>query len=228
MSDWKKQYRKAITFSYDDGVEQDIRLLDILNAHHLKATWNVNTGLDYTHGTWKYKDRLWVHRLNLPDCATLYQGHEIAVHGRGHQNLTELTQKDRLQELGEDAAAIATIFQQNPVGMAYAYGAYNDAVIADATQLHLRYARGVKSSHCFDVPEHLMYLCPTCHHNDEQLFDLAKRFLEIQPDTPQIFYLWGHSYEFEGEQNWERIERFCDMIAGKDDIFYGTNAEVLL
>ncbi|MBQ8687026.1 MAG: polysaccharide deacetylase, partial [Ruminococcus sp.] len=52
--DWCRNYKKAITFSYDDGVEQDVKLLEILNEYGLKATFNLNTGLNYDHGTWKY------------------------------------------------------------------------------------------------------------------------------------------------------------------------------
>ena len=69
---------------------------------------------------------------------------------------------------------------------------------------------------------------PTCHHDDEALFSLAEQFLQAEAETPQIFYIWGHSYEFEGNRNWDRLERLCEMLAGRDDIFYGINREVLL
>ena len=36
---------KAITFSYDDGVTQDIRLIEIFNKYNLKATFNLNSEL---------------------------------------------------------------------------------------------------------------------------------------------------------------------------------------
>ena len=70
---WEQQYRKAVTFSYDDGNEQDEKLLEIFNDYGMKATFHVNTGLDHDHGTWQYRDRLWVHRLNLRDCPSLYR-----------------------------------------------------------------------------------------------------------------------------------------------------------
>ena len=35
---------KALTLSYDDGVEQDIKLIDILNRYGLKCTFNLNSG----------------------------------------------------------------------------------------------------------------------------------------------------------------------------------------
>lgn len=36
---------KALTLSYDDGVEQDIRLIEIMGKHGLKGTFNLNSGL---------------------------------------------------------------------------------------------------------------------------------------------------------------------------------------
>ena len=36
---------KAITFSYDDGVTQDIRLIELLNKYNLKCTFNLNSEL---------------------------------------------------------------------------------------------------------------------------------------------------------------------------------------
>ena len=35
--------RKVLTLSYDDGVEQDIRLVEIMKKHGLKGTFNINT-----------------------------------------------------------------------------------------------------------------------------------------------------------------------------------------
>ena len=35
---------KALTLSYDDGVEQDIRLMDIMDKNGLKGTFNLNSG----------------------------------------------------------------------------------------------------------------------------------------------------------------------------------------
>ena len=34
---------KALTFSYDDGVEQDRRLVELFNKNNLKCTFNLNS-----------------------------------------------------------------------------------------------------------------------------------------------------------------------------------------
>ena len=36
---------KAVTFSYDDGVQQDKRLIEILDRYSIKCTFNINSGL---------------------------------------------------------------------------------------------------------------------------------------------------------------------------------------
>lgn len=42
---------KALTLSYDDGVEQDERLIGILRAHGMRGTFNLNAGLYAPEGT---------------------------------------------------------------------------------------------------------------------------------------------------------------------------------
>ena len=73
-----------------------------------------------------------------------------------------------------------------------------------------------------------MMLHPTVSHRELEIRDkLAKDFVEIETETPRIFYIWGHSYELDvHEKIWEEFERFCEFISGRDDIFYGTNDEV--
>ena len=74
-----------------------------------------------------------------------------------------------------------------------------------------------------------MHLAATCHHNDDRLFELTEEFLasEGSEENPLLFYIWGHSYEFDVNDNWDRIEKLCRMLSGRDDIFCGTNAQCL-
>ena len=59
--------------------------------------------------------------------------------------------------------------------------------------------------------------------------EMGRRFVDLKTDKPQIFYIWGHSYELDhAPDNWEKLEVFFRLISGHDDIFYGTNKEVLL
>jgi hypothetical protein len=58
--------------------------------------------------------------------------------------------------------------------------------------------------------------------------ELADKFVDNQPPKHKawLFYLWGHSYEFESDNNWNVIEKFCEKVSGKDDIWYASNIEI--
>ena len=195
---WTQHFRKALTFSYDDGNEADVRLVALLNQYGMKCTFNLNSGLG-SSDVWQYK-------------------------GAG----VELSPEALDAELAGDKMQLTKLFGTEPVGMAYAYGAYNETAVEKLRSIGIHYARTVEDSHSFDLQTDLLHFRPTCHHDDPQLFALAEQFLTMEPDTPQVFYIWGHSYEFDGNANWDRFERLLQLLAGKQDIFYGTNVQVLL
>lgn len=224
---WQKTYQKAVTFSYDDGNQQDIRLVEMMNAYGLKGTFHVNTGLDAVRGTWLYENRLAVHRLDPASFSTVYQGHELSVHGSTHQNLTSLTPEALDKELRDNIDEIERLWGRRPVTMSYPYGAHQETVREKLRELGIRCGRTVQSSHSFAPQTDLLCFHPTCHHDDPALFSLAEQFLQSEDEFPQIFCVWGHSYEFDGKENWQHIQRFFQYISGRPDVFYGTMEEIL-
>ena len=63
----------------------------------------------------------------------------------------------------------------------------------------------------------------------DRLMEMGRRFLESEAEGPQILYVWGHSYELDFHpDNRVKMEEFFKLIANHPDIYYGTNAEVLL
>jgi len=224
---WTTHYKKAITFSYDDGVTTDLKLLEIFNKYGIKCTFNLNYGLGPSKGGWEYMGKP-VNRLDLAEHVKKYAGHEIAAHALTHPDLTKLSIQEARREMAEDKEGLTRLFGKAPVGMAYPFGTYNDEVVDMLSALGFKYARTVNESCNFDVQTDLLRFKPTCHHDNDRLFELAEEFLAMETEEPKIFYIWGHSYEFMGKENWDRIEKLCRMISGRDDIFYGTNEEVLL
>ncbi|MBQ2716635.1 MAG: polysaccharide deacetylase, partial [Clostridia bacterium] len=49
---------------------------------------------------------------------------------------------------------------------------------------------------------------------------------KVTKDSAKLFYIWGHTYEFEGDDNWNVIEEFAEFMGGRDDIWYATNIEI--
>lgn len=216
---------KAVTFSYDDGVEQDRRLVDLFNKYNLKATFNLNSGMLSNAYQWNIKG-VCVKRMNAKGLKKLYQGHEIAIHGYSHPFLEKQDLATIRNEISLDKANLESMFDCTIHGMAYPFGTYDERVINVLRENNIRYARVVPSTPNFDVQTNLLELKATCHHNDPNLMRLAEEFVIMKPTEPKIFYVWGHSYEFDVDNNWEVIERFCEFISNRDDIFYGTNCEV--
>ena len=91
--------------------------------------------------------------------------------------------------------------------------------------LGFSYNRTARSTHDFRVPEDFLRWDGTCHHGDPELFPLLEAFLETEEELA-LFYLWGHSFEFEGDRTWNLIEAFAQKISGKEDVWYATNGEI--
>ena len=218
---------KALTLSYDDGVEQDRRLIEILNRYNIKGTFNLNSGIQSGANQW-LNGELLMRRMNIHSLPELYRGHEIAVHSLTHPHLENLDRETIKNEIEQDKLNLQRIFGVEIKGMAYPYGTFNETVVEVVRECNLHYARGVYSTGSFDIPQELLTLRPTAHHENPSLMKLAESFINLKPSKPQVFYLWGHSYEFDVNNNWNVIEDFCRLIAERDDIFYATNAEALL
>ncbi|MDE7324667.1 MAG: polysaccharide deacetylase family protein, partial [Lachnospiraceae bacterium] len=189
--------QRALTLSYDDGVEQDIKLIGIMKEHGLKGTFNLNSGTYPEEGT-IYPAGHIHRRLTKKQVGELYlaNGMEVAVHGLTHPFLQELPPVLCVQEVLKDRENLEEQFGCIVRGMAYPFGTYSDGVVRILRECGIAYARTVQSTRKFDIPQDWLRMPATCHHNDPELMTLAKRFVEpFHWTTPQLFYLWGHSYE---------------------------------
>ena len=224
---------KAFTMSYDDGVFQDIRLIEILNRYGLKATFNLNSGLFGQQRILQVRGVPVNHnRLKAEDIRGVYAGHEVAAHTVTHAMLPECSQEEIVREVEADRLALSELTGYEVVGMAYANGGENNndtvaQVIRERT--NIQYARTITCTGNFAIQKNLLRYNPTVFHlRMDEMFALGEQFLAMEPETPQLFYAWGHSYELDAENTWNRFEEFCRMMSGHPDVFYGTNREVLL
>lgn len=223
---------KAVTFSYDDGVTQDIRLIEILDKYGLKCTFNLNSERLGMDGSLDREGVRVSHVKNKPsEVASIYKNHEVAVHTLTHPTLVGLEEDEIVRQVEQDRLNLSELCGYEVVGMAYPNGPNDDRVagiIRDKTGV--KYSRTVTSTYNFDIQDNLYRFNPTVYHHREfdKMFELAKEFIELKTDTPKIFYIWGHAYEFDIHNEWDKFEEFCKLISGRDDIFYGTNTQVLL
>ena len=221
--------RKAVTLSYDDGVEQDVRLMEILDKYGVKCTFNLNSGCWAPEGVVYPKGQIH-RRMPKSQVEKLYANpnHEVAAHCLTHASLTELSPAEVAWEVLEGRRNLEAMFGGLIRGLAYPFGTYSDQVVEALKATGAAYARTVHSTNDFTVPTDWLRLHPTCHHNAPNLMELCDRFLaDPAPFFNRLFYLWGHSYEFEADNNWEVIEAFCEKMAGHDDIWYATNIQIV-
>ena len=218
---------KVLTLSYDDAGFQDIRLIEIMDTYGIKGTFNVNSGRFLQEDANTESD---YRGLKLSEAINLYKNspHEVAVHTLTHPSLNKLDASQIMYEISEDQKAIESNFGKIPRGMAYPFGEYNNKVLDVLKKCHISYARTVESTYSFEFPENWLLLHPTCHHDDEKLTELIKKFIEDENfyANAEMFYLWGHSFEFYKNNNWDVIENFCKFAGGHEHIWYATNIEI--
>ena len=226
---------KAVTFSYDDGVSQDLKLSDILEKYQIKATFNLNAEKLRVKNGLK-KDEIQEYILN--------RGHEIAVHGSNHRAEGTLRPIEGIQDVLNCRLELEERFGLIIRGMAYpdtgisyfTNGAKYESIKNYLQELDIVYSRTLGGdNNSFNLPQDWHAWMPTAHHNNPNLFDYIEQFLgiDLSKDAiyvarrqPRLFYLWGHSYEFDRDGNWDRLEKICEKLSGKEDTWYATNMQI--
>lgn len=211
---------KALTMSYDDGAEQDKRLVEIFNQYGIKGTFNLNYGLMGTV--------LARHRLEKEKIAELYRGHEIATHTMTHPTIERCPLTGVAEEILEDRKGLEGLTGAPVRGHAYPNGSYSEEIKLLFRQMGIAYGRVVPSVPDYELPKDPLEWHPTCHHNDPELMKKAQFFADFnKKQYLKLMYVWGHSYEFDYDDNWEVMERFCKFMGGREDIWYATNIEII-
>ena len=226
---------KAVTFSYDDGVKFDIRLSEIFNKYGMKGTFNINSDRferDMTKFT--TLEEIKEHILD--------RGHEVAVHGEHHIAPGVARPVDAVRDVLNCREFLEEKFDRIIRGMAYPdcgvrrfhNGQNYERVREILKDLGIVYARTLGGdNNAFTLPTDWYEWIPTIHHNNPQALEWAECFVNLDEAStktanrhPRLFYVWGHSYEFNNNENWHVIENICQKLAGRADIWYATNIEI--
>lgn len=227
---------KAVTLSYDDGCAQDLHFVQIINDHGMKATFNICTGLIAKEPGGDYLTGEEI-RTNLRDA-----GHEIAMHGAHHKMPGAVRPIEGIRDVLECRLGLEDLLSDIVQGMAYPdYGIMRldngysrEQIKAYLKDLDIAYARVWGEDNCdFLLPEDWLHWVPTAHHNQKQIFAWIEAFTALDMRKiggncrhPRLFYLWGHSYEFERDQNWDHLDSICKKLGHKEDTWYATNMEI--
>jgi len=212
-----------VTQSWDDGVLDDIRLMDILRRHGAKATFNLNPGIyrDERGFGWRFKDHD-VYRLSSGDVKTLFGDFEVASHSVTHPRLEQLPREQVRQELVDSRRILEDWFQRPIPGFAYPFGSFNDTVKEELRAAGYVYARTVSNAdHVFPPVDPMEFKVSTHVHGPAfwESFERAKA-------AGGVFYFWGHSYEIRNETMWSEFEAMIARLSADPDVRWVTNIEL--
>ena len=240
---------KYVVFSFDDGLSQDKRILEILNRHQIKATFNLNSGLfgkrQYilrignigfrsVDGRNSLIDRLFPYadqnRVELEEALQMYAGHEVASHGTHHLDLSKADDQTLKEEVEKDVLFLNNAFHQRTVGLALPFGREVKNKTESLKEFGIEYCRTTRSSYSFAFPKDPMKWDPTCWLIDKKLFSLTKQFVSCNCENDCLLYLWGHGYEMDfntADSSFARFERLLELLSEDRQIRYVTNKEAL-
>ena len=245
--------RKYFTLSFDDGVQQDKTITELLKKHGIKATFNLNSGMFGLDGSIEFSgtksvrglpktaDKTWdgggiadLSRIPEDEIRDVYDGFEIATHALKHENLTVLSYDECSANLTADRDNLRKYSDNVIAGHAFPFGACNSTVEKALSDCGFLYARGVENTEGdgrgrFRVPDRRWNFRPTCRQTDGDIEELLDEFIALDAeDEDLMFYMWGHSYEIDFTVMKERkflltFERMLEKVSEADDIIICDN-----
>lgn len=228
---------KAVTFSYDDGLHTDVRFAKTLSNHGMKATFNVNSG--FIKGS-KGNGEGYLSAKEIKE-GILPLGHEIAIHGENHRAVGILRPCEIVSEfyecrkyLEEEFGSIIRGMAYPDFGIKYLTGGRSYEEIRDILKsLDIAYSRNTLTDGSFALPTDWYDWHPTVHNTDDDVLDRVEKFLAVDEKKlyvayrhPKLFYMWGHTTEFNRNNGWELLDQICEKLGDREDVWYATNMEI--
>lgn len=224
-------YKKLLTFSFDDGVTQDIRFIELLDKYGLKCTFNLNSELLGKDGFLTINEKRIDHNKVRPeDVRSIYKNHEVASHTLTHPHLTNVSEEEIIRQVEQDKKNLSELVGYDIRGFAYPGGGVNcNEFVADVIKNNttVEFARTIIHSHNFDIQANMYLFNPTISFlkDKAEILRLCDEFIDLETEDIKLFYIWGHSYEMDINDDWEFAESVLEKLSGRNDILYCTNSE---
>lgn len=228
--------KKYFTVSFDDGITQDRRIIEIFKKYDFTAcTFFINTGL--CGESWPLvgiqAGRPGVTHIRFTEDelrSGIYDGYDVCVHTLEHLSLKNFdSDPDELaRQIETDADNIESITGRRPAGMAWPGGPteYTDETVKNVAEYTtMRFARRMGPTYGFDLPDEFLKWDPTCSISDNSVLDLARSFIAAECTEDMLFYVWGHGYELDLYDRYDVLEELIKMMTEADGVVPVTNSE---
>lgn len=228
----------VVTTSWDDGHKLDMRLAGLLERYAIPATFYVSPN-DHE---FKKEDLLTNEQIQ-----TLAAHFEIGAHTMTHPRLTEVSDGRARQEMTDSKVYLEKLVKKTITSFCYPGGNYAKRHVTMAREAGFTYARTVKR-HFYNLKGALQESHTTVnaynHYQDLwkifkfagynpfkvpyyfQWQNLAKAMFDKVQREGGVFHLWGHSWEIDAHNDWEKLEEVLAHISAHDDVRYATNGEL--
>lgn len=218
--------KKVFNISYDDGVLQDVRFVQLLNRYGLKGTFNLNYGLMKQGFTWTHECGMEVKRLSETDSKALYAGHEVASHSYSHPYFDNSSEAEILKELGADKFFLEQLFGREVGGYATPFYFYSDLMESCVRQCGFRYARISKESNDYSVPSDFYRWRGSKFHWDGDLEEFVQGFLSSDRELAMC-QIVGHSYDLDVMDMWEKMDRILRVVSLDSSVWPATHIQLV-
>jgi hypothetical protein len=141
-----------------------------------------------------------------------------------HPFLDRIPEEAALAEMIADRIGLEELAGYPVKGMSLPYGAYDARVLRVLRAAGMVHSRTVRAVPGFGLPADFLEWHPTCHHKAD-LAALWKTFQDSR-NPQKLLYVWGHSYEFDGDGNWDHIEAFAQLAGPEPSMWHATNMEI--
>ncbi|HEV2339195.1 MAG TPA: polysaccharide deacetylase family protein [Patescibacteria group bacterium] len=229
-----------VTTSWDDGHKLDRKLALLLKKYNIKGTLYVSP----LNHEFAKKDL-----LSKIDMVSLSKNFEIGAHTMHHLHLSQIPLQLADKEIRDSKKYLENIIHKRVQSFCYPYGDYNENIAKLVEKNGFLLARTTKR-YSFVLPDNLFSI-PTTFHTYNHYSDihkvlqfsglhvsrilrytswdnLAKDLFDYTAEKKTVFHLWGHSWEFEKFNSWEKLENVFRYIANRKNVYYMSNAEAAL
>lgn len=220
--------QKALVLSFDDGVEDDVRLISLLDKYQLKGTFNLNSKYMMEEYSWVHNTGYKVTRLSVDKSLKTYHiPHEIASHSLSHPYMDKMSKEEIRYELETDKNNLEKIFKRDIYGYATPFYFYSDEIKEIAKDLGFSYLRtSFINEDIYQLNFDPYKVVSTIFHFGDVYKNKVNEFLKVENKLATLMIV-GHSYDLTVHNMWEYFEDICKKFSLDKDLISLTTYEYI-
>jgi peptidoglycan/xylan/chitin deacetylase (PgdA/CDA1 family) len=227
-----------VTTSWDDGHQLDTKMAAFLADHGFRGTFYVSP---------RSREIPPERRISEPSLIDLSCHFEVGCHTLTHPHLTRLSAAEAAGEITDGKRAVEDVIGRTVSSFCYPYGAYDRSHVEMVRAAGFRVGRSTRRFSVAASPDPLQMATTT--HAARYKRDgwraarrtasarkairlwrdwdaLARTVFEEAFTGGGVIHIWGHSWEVEENDDWQRLSTLLHELGARDDVTMVTNAEL--